>query len=116
MTFRDTLGRWPSHAVIRGAAVVSEDGMLVHDDLPATVDGEAVAALALALLGQAEQLGAAAGGDEVGAIVVELDRGPAVVTRLDAQHTLVVLAHAERDIGPLLFDIRRDRALLGAAV
>lgn len=54
---------------------------------PADADGEAVAALALALLSQAEQIGHAAGGDATGHVVVELDAGPVVVTRLDRQHS-----------------------------
>ncbi|MBX3145824.1 MAG: roadblock/LC7 domain-containing protein [Gemmatimonadales bacterium] len=96
--------------------MISEDGLLIHDMFPADADGEAVAALALALLSQAEQIGHAAGGDATGHVVVELDAGPVVVTRLDRQHSLVVLAEPGRDIGALLFDIRRHRTQLSEAV
>ncbi len=116
MTFRDSIGQWPSYIDVRGAAVISEDGLLVHDLFPPGADGEAVAALALSLLYQAEQLGRAAGGDEAGTVVAEVDAGPVVVTRLDRHHSLVVLAQPGRDIGALLFDIRRHRTQLGEVV
>ncbi|MHB1329318.1 MAG: roadblock/LC7 domain-containing protein [Gemmatimonadales bacterium] len=116
MTFRESIGQWPSYIDVRGAAVISEDGLLIHDIFPYDTDGEAVAALSLALLSQAEQLGRAAGGDDVGVVVIELDAGPVVVTRLDQEHSLVVLAEPGRDLGALLFDIRRHRAQLGEVV
>ncbi len=116
MTFRDSIGQWPSYIDVRGAAVISEDGLLIHDLFPHDTDGEAVAALALALLSQAEQLGRAAGGDDIGAVVLELDAGPVVVARLDRQHSLVVLAEPERDIGALLYDVRQHRARLSEVV
>jgi len=116
MSLTEALDRWSSRASIRGAAVISEDGILVHDALGGAVDGEAVAALALALLRHAEQLGTAARAGDLGSVVVELAAGPAIVTGIDDRHTLVVLAHPGRDLGPLLFDIRRDKPALSQAV
>lgn len=115
MPFRQTLDRWPSCAVIQGAAIISEDGLLVHDDLGRHVDGEAVAALAVAVRRHAEQLGTAVGGT-LGSTVMELTGGPAVITPLDTRHTLIVLARPGMDIGPLLFDIRQGRSTLAEAL
>lgn len=116
MTFRDTVERWSSRPSIRGAAIVSEDGLLVHSMLDPAADGEAIAALAVALLRDAQQLGSAAAGGAVGSVVLELADGPVIVTALDITHTLVVLARPDHDLGPLLFDIRTDRTRLGQAV
>lgn len=110
------LDRWPSHESIRAAAIVSEDGLLIHDALVGAIDREAVAALAVTLLRTGRQFGHAADSGEMGALVVELGGGPAVVAPLDTDHTLVVLAKPERDLGTLLFDIRRERAALSRAV
>lgn len=116
MTFRQTVDRWSSRPSIRGAAIVSEDGLLIHSMLDDTIDAEAVAALAVALLRDAQQFGTAALGGLLGAVVLDLHDGPAVVAALDQTHTLVVLAHPAHDIGPLLFDIRTSRTQLGQAV
>ncbi len=115
MPFRQTLDQWSSRPLILGAAIVSEDGLLVHHDLGRHVDGEAVAALSVAVRRHAEQLGTAIGGS-LGSTVMELTGGPAVVTPLDTRHTLIVLARPDADLGPLLFDIRRSRSALAGSV
>lgn len=112
MSFRRTIDQWPSRSSVRGAAVVSEDGLLVHDHLGAGLDGEAIAALAVTLHRHAAQFGAAADGGGLGAVVLEFDRGPAILRTLDDRHTLVVLAVPDHDLGPLLYDIRSARAAL----
>lgn len=116
MSLRATLDRWSSRSTIRGAAVISEDGLLVHDAFDDTVDGEAVAALALAVLRHAEQFRDVAGGGELGSVVLELATGPAIVAGLDHRHTLVVLARPDLDLGPLLFDISREKSALSPEV
>lgn len=116
MSFRSTINQWSSCSSIRGAAVVSEDGLLIHDELDSGVDREAVAALAVAVRRHAEQLGAAAHGGTLGSVVMELSDSPTIVTVLDDRHTLVVLAYPERDLGQLLFDIRSARAVLAGVV
>jgi predicted regulator of Ras-like GTPase activity (Roadblock/LC7/MglB family) len=116
MSLRSTLAAWPSHDSIRAAAVVSEDGLLIHDAFEGEVDREAVAALAVTLLRTGRQLGQAANRGDLGSMVVEYDGGPAVLSALDDHHTLVLLAKPNQDLGPLLFDVRRGKAALGRSV
>ncbi len=116
MTLRTTLARWPSHDSIRAAAVVSEDGLLIHDAFDGEIDREAVAALAVTLLRAGRQLGHAANHGDLGSMVVEFAGGPAVLAGLEGNHTLVVLAKPNRDLGPLLFDVRREKTALGRSV
>lgn len=116
MPFSLTIDRWSSRPVIRGAAVVSEDGLVVHEALGAGVDREAVAALAVTVRRHAAQLADAAAAGSLGSIVLELTGGSVVLAALDDRHTLVVLAAPDRDLGPLLFDIRDGRAALVQAI
>lgn len=116
MSLTDTLDRWASRSAIRGAAVVSEDGLLIHDALVGTMDREAIAALAVAVRTHAGQLGDAAHSGPLGAVVIELDSGPAIISGLDDRHTLVILARADHDLGPLLFDIRQQKPALTRAI
>ena len=116
MSFRRTIDQWPSRSLVRGAAVVNEDGFLVHDELGSGLDGEAIAALAVTLHRHARQLGAAADAGHLGSVVLELDRGPAILAALDDRHTLVVLARPDRDFGQLLYDIRSARADLARVI
>lgn len=116
MSLKTTLDRWPSAESIRAAAIVSEDGLLIHDALATGMDAEAVAALAVTLLRTGLQFGQAALGGDVGSLVVELKHGAAILAGLDSRHTLVVLAKPNRDLGQLLFDIRREKTSLSRAV
>jgi predicted regulator of Ras-like GTPase activity (Roadblock/LC7/MglB family) len=116
MSLRTTLDQWPSRESIRAAAVINEDGLLIHDALTAGMDAEAVAALAVTLLQTSRQLAVAADGGNLGSMVLELDQGPAVVTALDHRHTLVIMAQPHQDIGPLLHDIRRQKSHLAGSV
>ncbi len=116
MPFSLTIDRWSSRPVIRGAAVVSEDGLVVHEALGAGVDREAVAALAVTVRRHAVQLADAAAAGSLGSIVLELTGGSVVLAALDDRHTLVVLAAPDRDLGPLLFDIRDGRSALVQAI
>lgn len=116
MRLRETIDGWPSRGAIASAAVVSEDGLLIHEAFTAPVDREAVAALAVTVVRSAAQLGAAANGGNLGSVVVELAGGPAILSPLDGGHTLVVIAAANEDIGPVLFDVRQHRATLAKGV
>jgi predicted regulator of Ras-like GTPase activity (Roadblock/LC7/MglB family) len=116
MSLRTTLDRWPSRESIRAAAVVSEDGLLIHHAFEGEVDRDAVAALAVTLVRTGRQLGQAANHGQLGSMVVEFDEGPAVLTGLEGDHTLVLLAKPNRDLGPLLFDVRREKNALGRSV
>jgi predicted regulator of Ras-like GTPase activity (Roadblock/LC7/MglB family) len=116
MSLPSVLDAWPARSLVRGAAVVSEDGLLVHDMLAAPVDGDAVAALAVTVVRVSRQLGESQGDGALRTVVLDLEAGPAILSPIDDRHTLVVYAEPDRDIGPLLFDIRQSRDLLSQAI
>jgi uncharacterized protein len=115
-TLPHPMDRWSSRDAIRGAAIVSEDGLLVYDALPAGSDREAVAALLRPLVDNGRQLGDAAGAGRLDTLVLDLEAGPAIVSPVDERHTLVVLARPDQDIGRLLFEIRTERAAVARAI
>jgi predicted regulator of Ras-like GTPase activity (Roadblock/LC7/MglB family) len=116
MSLPAILETWSATAAVRGAAVISEDGLLVHDRLEAGADGEAVAALAVTLARDCRQFAEVVGGAGFRRLVVDLDGGPAILAPLDDRHTLVVFAAPGQDLGALLFEIRQSRAALSAAI
>src|SRR5262245_7001897 len=97
---------------VRGAAIIGEDGLVIHDALGAEADGEAVAALAVTTLRHAEQFGGACRAGPLETAVFEFGEGPAILSTLASGATLVVLAHKDRDLGPLLYELRTRRDTL----
>lgn len=109
---RDVMQGWPIREAVRGAAIVGEDGLLIHDALGPETDTEAVAALAVATRRHAEQFGGAGGCGELATAVFEFGGGPAILAALPAGATLVVLAQPDRDLGLLLYELRTRRTSL----
>ena len=97
---------------VRGAAIIGEDGLVIHDALGPGADGDAVAALAVTTLRHAEQFGGACRSGPLQTAVLEFGEGPAILSALTPTATLVVLARPDRDIGPLLYELRLRRDAL----
>lgn len=106
---REIMQGLASRDVIRGAAIVGDDGLVIHDALTADADGEAVAALAVTTMRHAEQFGGAGRCGTLRTAVLDFGNGPAILTALGEGATLVVLARPDRDLGPLLFELRTRR-------
>ena len=99
-------------ASVRGAAIIGEDGLVIHDALGRNADGEAVAALAVTTLRHAEQFGGACRAGTLQTAVLDFQDGPAILSSLSSTATLVVLAEPDRDLGALLFELRLKRHAL----
>lgn len=97
---------------VRGAAIIGEDGLVIHDALGPGTDGDAVAALAVTTMRHAEQFGGACRSGALQTAVLEFGAGPAILSALTPSATLVVLAQPDRDIGPLLYELRLRRDAL----
>jgi predicted regulator of Ras-like GTPase activity (Roadblock/LC7/MglB family) len=109
---RDIIQGFDSQDSVRGAAIIGDDGLVIHDALAAGADGEAVAALAVTTMRHAEQFGGAGRCGALRTAVLDFADGPAILTALTPSATLVVLAHPDRDLGPLLFELRTRRLML----
>jgi predicted regulator of Ras-like GTPase activity (Roadblock/LC7/MglB family) len=106
---REILQGFTARDAVRGAAIVGDDGLVIHDALSAEADAEAVAALAVTTMRHAEQLGGAGRCGPLRTAVFDFGDGPAILTALTPATTLVVLARPDRDLGPLLFELRTSR-------
>lgn len=92
-----------------GVAVTSGDGLVIEQALPPGTDGEALAALATALLSHAGEIGETCRLGPLGLAVLDFRDGPAIIARLDGDVGLVVLTHPDADLGELLYLVRRHR-------
>jgi predicted regulator of Ras-like GTPase activity (Roadblock/LC7/MglB family) len=109
---RAIIQAFESGDAVRGAAIVGEDGLVIHDALTPDTDGDAVAALAITTMRHAEQFGNAGNCGPLRTAVLDFDTGPAILSALTPSSTLVVLARPDRDLGPLLFELRTRRDTL----
>jgi predicted regulator of Ras-like GTPase activity (Roadblock/LC7/MglB family) len=97
---------------VDAVVVLSSDGLPIDSAGRATVDADAVAALAATLANGARRLGEAAECTDLSGSVVEYGDRLAVLRPLGSEGHLFILAARTTNIGSLLFDLRRDAPAL----
>ncbi|MBA3555005.1 MAG: roadblock/LC7 domain-containing protein [Gemmatimonadales bacterium] len=93
---------------IEAVLLVSGDGLdIEHAGAP--IEPETIAALAATLGQHAARLGEGAGWSGLRTAVLEYGDGLFVLARAGVTDWLAIVAHADSDIGALLYDLRHHR-------
>jgi predicted regulator of Ras-like GTPase activity (Roadblock/LC7/MglB family) len=94
--------------------LLSGDGLPIEHAARAPFDAETVAALGATLAQHGGRLGQGAARGQLLTAVLEYHGGLLVLSRAGSDDWLAILATADADIGPLLFDLRQHRTALAA--
>lgn len=95
--------------------LLSGDGLPIEHAARAPFDAETVAALGATLAQHGGRLGQGAARGQLLTAVLEYPEGLLVLSRAGSgDDWLAILATADADIGPLLFDLRQHRTALAA--
>ena len=113
---RTVLAAFADRPDVLGAAVISDEGLVIESALPSSLDPEAIAALAATAQRTLQTLGGATGHGAPRETVVEGGGGILILERLASGPTLLVLAAPDGDVGALLHDLRRHAPALIALV
>jgi predicted regulator of Ras-like GTPase activity (Roadblock/LC7/MglB family) len=105
---RDVVRGLAARDDVDAVVVVSSDGLPIDFAGRSRLDAEAVAALAASFANGARRLGQAAECDGLSAGVLEFGDRLAVVRTLGTEGHLFILAAKTTNIGPLLFELRRQ--------
>jgi predicted regulator of Ras-like GTPase activity (Roadblock/LC7/MglB family) len=97
---------------VEAVLLLSGDGLPIEHAARGAFDSETVAALAATLAKHAELLGQGAARGQLVTAVLEFAGGLLVLARASAGDWLAILASADADIGPLLYDLRQHRSAL----
>lgn len=98
-----------SRPEVTGAAIISGEGLVIHETLPKEADSEALAALATSLLHHMTEFGERARLGPLGTAVLDFEPGPVIVAALGNGAGLVLMVRAEADFGELLYLVRQHR-------
>lgn len=99
---------------VRGAVLLSGDGLPIDQRSATPLDADAVAALAATLMQHGHRLGLAAERGELRTAVAEFQDGIAIMALLNEDAILFLIAEADTDVGDLLYDLRAHRPALAA--
>jgi len=115
-SIRDLVAAIRQREGVDAAIVLGRDGLLIDSQLGPGLDAEDVAARIPAIIGPADDLGAATGRGELLTAVLEHRDGIAVASVLSHDVMLLVLLNPRANIGQLLFELRRNREHIAALV
>lgn len=99
---------------VEAAVIVGRDGLLIDGSASSPVDADHVAAHVPSLLAAAEELGGVLRASDTRTIVVEYDHAVGIISALSADTALLVLTAPSAELGPLLFELRRNRERIAA--
>ncbi|MEP6991757.1 MAG: roadblock/LC7 domain-containing protein [bacterium] len=115
-SIRDLVSAIRQRGGVEAAVVLGRDGLLIDSQSVAGLDAEDLAARIPAIIGPADELGAAMSRGGLVTAVLEYKNGLAVVSALTVDAVLVVLVRPDANVGQLLFELRRNREHIAALV
>ena len=115
-SIRDLVGAIRQREGVEAAVILGRDGLLIDSQVVPGLDAEDLAARIPAIIGPADDLGAAAARGPLLTAVLEHKEGLAVVSVLSADAVLFVLVRPDANVGQLLFELRRNREQIAALV
>jgi len=115
-SIRDLVGAIRQRDGVEAAVVLGRDGLLIDSQAVAGVDAEDLAARIPAIIGAADDLGAAVARGPLTTAVLEHRDGIAVVSVLSDDAILLVLVRPHANVGQLLFELRRNREHIASLV
>jgi predicted regulator of Ras-like GTPase activity (Roadblock/LC7/MglB family) len=115
-SIRDLVAAIRQREGVDAAIVLGRDGLLIDSHLIPGLDAEDIAARIPAIIGSADDFGAAIGRGELMTAVLEHSKGLAIVSVLSAEAILLVLVTPKANLGQLLFELRRNREHIAALV
>lgn len=115
-SIRDLVAAVRQRDGVDAALVLGRDGLLIDSQLRPGLDADDIAARISAMIGPADELGAATARGDLMTAVLEHRDGLAIISVLSAETILVVLVTPQANIGQLLFELRRNRDHIAALV
>lgn len=113
-TIRDLVGAIRQRDGVEAAVVLGRDGLLIDSQVVSGLDADDIAAHIPAIIGPADELGAALGRGPLTTAVLEHQGGLAIVASMSSEALLLVLVRQDANVGQLLFELRRNREHLAA--
>lgn len=101
---------------VEASVLMGRDGLLIEGRSVGELDPERLAALVPSLFAAADGLADAAQRGAPVSVVVEYERGAAIVLAAGSDALLLVLVRPEADIGALLYELRLHRSNIASLV
>ncbi len=92
---------------VQGAAIISPDGLALVSSLPAGMEEERVAAMSAAMLALGERIGRELARGAIERLLVEGEKGYAIVSNCTEEAVLIVLTDDKAKLGVINLEIKQ---------
>lgn len=92
---------------VQGASIMSPDGLAIASSLPAGMEEERVAAMSAAMLALGERIGRELSRGQIERILVEGEKGYAIVSSCTEDAVLIVLTDEKVKLGIINLEVRQ---------
>ncbi|MDD1676761.1 MAG: roadblock/LC7 domain-containing protein [Methanomicrobiales archaeon] len=113
---KQLLGEFLKLDGVSAAVVVGRDGFVIESAVNGKVDTDALGAMASTGMGTSEAMGNELGKGELRQMLVELDRGPILLSPLSADELIAIIADTDVNIGRIRYELKKNRERLIAAL
>mgnify|MGYP001189136722 CR=1 FL=1 len=101
---------------VSAAVVMGRDGFVIESAVSGSVDIDALGAMASTGLGTAEVMGSTLGKGELLQMIVELERGPILLSPLSADELIAIVADKSSNIGRIRYELKKNKERIVAAL
>jgi len=101
---------------VSAAVVVGRDGFVIESAVSGKVDLEALGAMASTGLGTSEAMGNTLGKGELLQMLVELEKGPILLSPLSADELIALVADTSANVGRIRYELKKNKERIVAAL
>ncbi|MCU0632087.1 MAG: roadblock/LC7 domain-containing protein [Methanolinea sp.] len=113
---KQILGEFLKIEGVSATVVVGRDGFVIESAVSGKMDIDALGAMASTGMGTSEAMGKELGKGELRQMLVELERGPIIMSPLSEDELIAIVAENEANVGRIRYELKKNKERLIAAL
>jgi predicted regulator of Ras-like GTPase activity (Roadblock/LC7/MglB family) len=113
---KQILGEFLNLDGVSAAVVVGRDGFVIESAMSGKMDIDALGAMASTGIGTSEAMGRELGKGDLTQMLVELDKGPIIVSPLSKDELIAIVAENSSNLGRIRYELKKNKERLVAAL
>jgi len=113
---KQILGEFLKLEGVSAAVVIGRDGFVIESAVSGKMDIDALGAMASTGIGTSEAMGRELGKGELNQMLVELEKGPIIISPLSKDELIAIVAETTSNLGRIRYELKKNKERLVAAL
>jgi len=113
---KQLLGEFLKLEGVSAAVVVGRDGFVIESAVSGKIDIDALGAMASTGMGTSEAMGNELGKGTLDQMLVELEKGPIILSPLSPNELIAIVADSTANVGRIRYELKKNKERLIAAL